>query len=87
MFRVKQKSIQFPKHGKSILWEKYRKTQTSESYGLLSNFAYSRNPYNSQDMRKVNSHSKGKTQENRHSRVKGFVHISCETEIHAIRKA
>ena len=87
MFRVKQKSIQFPKHGKSILWEKYRKTQTSESYGLLSNFAYSRNPYNSQDMRKVNSQCKRKNiGKHKHSKVKGFLHILCETEIHAILK-
>ena len=35
-------------------------------------------------MRKVNSHSKGKTWENKHSKVGGFLHISRETEIHAI---
>ena len=64
-----------------------RKTQTSQSYGFLTNFAWSRNPYNSQDMRKVNSQCKGKNMEkHKHSKVKGFLHILGETEIHAILK-
>ena len=73
----------------TILCEKYRKAQTTQSYGFLTIFAWSRNPYNSQDMKKVNSYSEGKTWEKQismHSKVKGFLHISRETEIQAIPK-
>ena len=73
----------------TMLCEKYRKAQTAQSYGFLTIFAWSRNPYNSQDMKKVNSYSEGKTWEKQismHSKVKGFLHISRETEIQAIPK-
>ena len=44
-----------PNHGKNeILLEKYRKAQTSQSYGFLSHFP-----------RHENSHSKGKAWENK----------------------
>ena len=42
----------------SMVWEKYGKTQTSEIYGFLKYFGWSRDPYNSQNTGKVNSHSK-----------------------------
>ena len=48
----------------AILWGKYRKTQIFQSYRFLANFAWSKKPYNSQDMRKIHSHSKGKTWKN-----------------------
>ena len=109
IFPMIQKSMQFPKHGKSgfplygkiiekhkhfkfmgflnILdetkihtiprtWEKwisiirkkyrkkYGKKQTFQSNGFLNYFEWSRNPYNSQNMEKVNSHSRGKIWEN-----------------------
>ena len=101
IFRLKQKSMQFPKHGKSgfplygksmekhkhfksmgflnildeaeihtiprtlekwisIIREKYEKTQTFQSNGFLKYFGRSRNPYNSQNMGKVNLHSTAK---------------------------
>ena len=101
IFYLKQKSMQFPKHGKKgfplygksmekhkhfkfmgflnisdkaeihtiprtwemwipIIREKYGKKQTFQSNGFLNYFEWSRNPYNSQNMEKVNSHSKGK---------------------------
>ena len=41
------------------------KKQTFQSVGFLIYFGWSRNPYSSQNMGKVNSHSKGKTWENR----------------------
>ena len=44
----------------SIIREKYGKTQTFQIYGFLKNFGWSRNPYNSQNMGKVNSHNTGK---------------------------
>ena len=43
---------------------KYGKKQTFQSYGFLKYFGWSRNPYNSQNMGKVNSHSKEKIWEN-----------------------
>ena len=105
MFHLKQKSMQFPKYGKSgfplygksmkkqkhfkflgfstilseaeihtipkiwkkwipIVREKYGKTQTFQSNGFLKYFGWSRNPYNSQNMGKVNLHSTGKVREN-----------------------
>ena len=36
------------------------KKQTLQSNGFLKYFGWSRNPYNSQNMGKVNSYSKGK---------------------------
>ena len=44
----------------SIVREKYGKTQTFQIYGFLKYFGCSKNPYNSQNMGKVNSHSKEK---------------------------
>ena len=44
--------------------EKYGKTQTFQSNGFLKYFGRSRNPYNSQNMGKVNLHSTGKVWEN-----------------------
>ena len=105
IFCLKQKSMQFPTHGKSgfplygksmekhkhfksmgflnildeaeihtiprtlekwisIIREKYEKTQTFQSNGFLKYFGRSRNPYNSQNMGKVNLHSTGKVREN-----------------------
>ena len=48
----------------SIIREKYGKTQTFQIYGFLKYFGWSRNPYNSQNMGKVNLHSTGKVREN-----------------------
>ena len=45
----------------SIIWEKYGKTQTFQIYGFPKNFGWSRNPYNSQNMGKVNSYKYGKS--------------------------
>ena len=42
----------------------YGKTQTFQSYGFLTYFMCGINTYNSQNMRKVNSHSKEKIWEN-----------------------
>ena len=69
IFREKQKSIQFPKLKTwekwiSIVWKKYGKTQTFQIYGFLKYFGWSRNPYNSQNMRKVDFHSTRKVWEN-----------------------
>ena len=47
-----------------IVREKYGKTQTFQIYGFLKYFGCSKNPYNSQNMGKVNSHSKEKIWEN-----------------------
>ena len=47
-----------------IVREKYGKTQTFQSNGFLKYFGWSRNPYNSQNMGKVNLHSTGKVREN-----------------------
>ena len=44
--------------------EKYGKTQTFQIYGFLKYFGLSRNPYNSQNMGKVDFHSTGKMWEN-----------------------
>ena len=48
----------------SIVQEKYGKTQTFQIYGFLKYFGWSRNPYNSQNMGKVNFHGAGKVREN-----------------------
>ena len=47
-----------------ITQEKYGKKQTFESYDFLKYFRWSRNPYNSQNMGKVNLHSTVKVWEN-----------------------
>ena len=67
-FWMKQKSIQFPKHGKSeFLMEIHFSHVYGKSMGKKKNipkffkyFGWSRNPYNSQNTGKVNSHSKEK---------------------------
>ena len=48
-----------------IVREKYGKTQTLQSNGFLKYFGKSRNPYNSQNMGKVNLRGTGKVRENR----------------------
>ena len=48
----------------SIAREKYGKTQTFQIYGFLKYFEWSRNPYNAQNMGKVNLHSTWKVWEN-----------------------
>ena len=48
----------------SIVREKYGKTQTFQIYGFLKYFRSSRNPYNSQNMVKVDFHSTGKVWKN-----------------------
>ena len=47
-----------------IVRETYGKTQTFQSYGFLTYFMSDTIPYNSQNMRKVNSYSKEKIWEN-----------------------
>ena len=47
-----------------MIREKYGKKQTFQSNGFLKYFGWSRNPYNSQNMGKVNLHSTGKVREN-----------------------
>ena len=47
----------------SIIREKYGKTQIFQIYGFLKNFGWSRNPYNFQNMGKVNSQRKEKIRE------------------------
>ena len=49
---------------KSIVREKYGKTLTFQSNGFLKYFGRNRNPYNSQNMGKVNLHSTRKEREN-----------------------
>ena len=57
----------------SIIREKYGKTETFQIYGFLKYFGWSRNPYNSQNLGKVNFHNTGKVWEkNKHSKVMGF---------------
>ena len=41
----------------SIVQKKCGKTQTFQIYGFLKNFGLNKNPYNSQNMGKVNSHN------------------------------
>ena len=48
----------------SIVRKKYGKTQSFQIFGFVKYFGWSRNPYNPQNMGKVNSHSKGKIWEN-----------------------
>ena len=69
IFRENQKSIQFLKlktreKWTSIVREKYGKTQIFKIYGFLKYFGGSRNPYNSQNVLKVDFHSTGKVCEN-----------------------
>ena len=61
-----------------IVRETYGKTQTYQSYGFLTYFVRGINTYNSQNMRKVNSHSKEKIWENTNTsrlRVSGIFHL------------
>ena len=46
-----------------IIWEKYGKRKTFQIDGFLKNSEWSRNPYNSQNMRKANSHNTEKVWE------------------------
>ena len=47
-----------------IIREKYVKKQTFESYGFLKYFGWSRNPYSSKNIEKVDYHSTGKVWQN-----------------------
>ena len=51
------------KNGISIVREKYRKRQTFQIYGFLKYFGWNRNPYNFQNMGKVNSYNTRKVWE------------------------
>ena len=53
---------------------------------FLKYFGRSRNPYNSQNVGKVNSHSKEKIWENKHFKVKYFSNVFLYAEIHAVPK-
>ena len=71
----------------SIVREKYGKTQTFQIYGFLKYFGWSRNPYNHQNMGKVNFHNTGKVWEkNKHPKVMGFSNILGEAQIHTTPK-
>ena len=66
-----------------IVRKKYGKKQIFQIYWFLKYFRWSRNPYNSQNMGKVNSHNTEKVWEkNKHSKVMGFSNILGEAEIH-----
>ena len=70
-----------------IIREKYGKTQTFQIYGFLKYSGWSRNPCNSQNLRKVNFHNTGKVWEkNKHSKIMGFSTILSEAEIYTIPK-
>ena len=75
-----------PKYGRKwipIVWE----SRTSQGQVFLISFPWSKNPYNSQNMGKVNSHSTAKVWENaKHYKIMGFLNISREAEILAISK-
>ena len=63
--RVKQKFIQFPKHGRSQLWENTNIAKVWVSYIFcLTYFLGNINICNSENMEKVNSHSNGNVWEN-----------------------
>ena len=65
--------------------EKYGKTQTFHIYGFLEYFGWSRNPYNSQIMGKVNLLNTGKVWEN--IEVSQILHYLTDLELmrtHAI---
>ena len=68
--------------------EKYGKTQTFQIYEFLKYFGWSRNPYNSQNLGKVNFHNTGKVWEkkNKYSKVMGFSNSLSEAEMHTIPK-
>ena len=59
----------------SIVREKHGKIQTFHFYRFLKSFGWSRNPYNSQNMEKVNLHSTRKVSENTE-----IFHIPCYLE-------
>ena len=69
----------------SIIREKYRKTQTFQIYGFLKNFGWSRNPYNSQNLGKVNSHNTYKYGEKKQT-FQSFSNVLGQAEIHTIPK-
>ena len=56
-----------------IVREKYGKTQTFQSNRFLKYFGWSRNPYNSQNMGKVNSHNMEKVWEKQTFQSYGFL--------------
>ena len=72
----------------SIVRKKHGKTQTFQIYGFLKTFELNRNPYNSQNMRKVNSHNTGRVWEKTNILFKlmDFLNILGEAEIHTIPK-
>ena len=96
IFRKKQKSIQLPKLKTWKLWiylvrESYGKTQIFQRFGFLTYSArlycaWNRNPYNSDNMGKLNSQSKGNVWENTNIPKLCFLHISCEALNHTIPK-
>ena len=61
----------------SIVRKQHEKTQTFQICGFLKYFGWSRNPYNSQNMGKVNFHSTEKVWENTNisniSNIYGFL--------------
>ena len=69
----------------SIIREKYGKTQTFLIYGFLKNFGWSRNPYTSQNMGKVNSHNTRKLWK-KNKTFQSFSNILREAEIYTIPK-
>ena len=89
-FRLMQKSMQFPKHGKSgfpLYGKSMEKHKHFKFMGFFKYFGWSRNPYNSQNLGKVNFHNTGKVWEkNKHSKVMGFSNVLGEAEIHTIPK-
>ena len=58
-----RKTQTFQSYRISMVREKYGKTQTFQIYGFLKYLGRSRNPYNFQNMGKVNSHNTGKVWE------------------------
>ena len=70
----------------SIVWEKYRKTQTFQIYGFLEYFGWSRNPHNSQNMGKVAFHSMGKLWESTNIPKSCFSNIVGAAEINTVPK-
>ena len=55
-----------------IVREKYEKTQTFQIYGFLKYFGWNRNPKDSKNMGKVNSHNIGKVWEKTNIQKYGF---------------
>ena len=63
----------------SIVRKKHGKTQTSQIYGFLKYFRWTRNSYNSQNMGKVNLLSTGKVWEN--TETSHILHYSPDLEL------